>query len=147
VTVAALLYLTVADGADTLDVGGRVTAIVALVGFAYAISTVARMKVQSHINKNRFSEAWIDFQEAVAAAVPIAEDKTQMPPNSSDPYLLACLREGILGTKDIWLLNFWRDRIMDERTHVSASVVNDVTQILESAIEKVAPLGEPSGPE
>jgi hypothetical protein len=146
VTVAALLYLTVADGEDQLNVGGRVTSVVALVGLSYAISTIARLKVQSRIAKSRFSEAWIDFQEAVAAALPIAQYGTQIPPGDGDPYLTACLDERVLETSDVWLLRFWRDRIMDERVRVSASVVDEVTQILVSAIGQVSSTPPRSSP-
>jgi hypothetical protein len=158
VSGAALLWLAVADGADNLNVGGRVTATVALVGLAYAISTIARLKVQSNIARSRFSEAWIDLQKAVAAKLPIAEHGTQIhrgdeapyvrTPSedpyvraNEDPYLTACLRAGVLKTSDVWLLRFWRDRIMDERVRVSASVVGEVTQILESAIAQVSSFG------
>jgi len=141
VTVAALLYLTVADGADKLDIGGRVTSIVALVGLSYAISTFARLKVQSHIAKSRFSEAWIELQEAIAAVLPIAAYRNEALPGDSDPYLTACLRAGVLETSDIWILRFWRDRIMDKRVRVSASVVDEVAKTLESAIGKVYSFG------
>lgn len=146
-TVAALLYLTVADGADQLNVGGRVTSVVALVGLSYAISTIARLKVQSHIARSRFSEAWIDLQEAVATTLPVAQYGTQMLPADEDPYLSACLREGVLKTSDVWLLRFWRDRIMDTRVRVSASVVDEVTQVLKSAIGQVSSPREQSGPQ
>jgi hypothetical protein len=146
VTVAALLYLTIADGADQLNVGGRVTSVVALVGLSYAISTIARLKVQSHIAKSCFSEAWIDLQKAVAATLPTAQYGIQALHGDEDPYLTACLREGVLGPSDVWLLRFWRDRIMNERMRVSTSVVAEVTQILESTIRQVSSFQESSGP-
>jgi hypothetical protein len=147
VTVAALLWLTVADGADKLNVGGRITSIVALVGLSYAISTIARLKVQSRIAKSRFSEAWIDLQEAIAAKLPIDQYRTEILRGDEDPYLTACLREGVLKTSDVWLLRFWRDRIMDGRVRVSAAVVDEVTQILESAIGQVSSFRKLSGPQ
>lgn len=138
VTVASLLYLTVTDGADKLNVGGRVTSIIALIGLAYAISTIARNKVQSRTAKSRFSEAWIDFQEAVAATLPIDNYRDQTLYGHADPFLTACLSEGVLRTSDAWLLGFWRDRILDERVRVSGSVIDEITQILESAIGQVS---------
>jgi hypothetical protein len=131
-TVAAILYLVIGVGAEDLDIGGRVSATVAALGFAYFAGSRLIEWIISRDSQAKLSDAWLKLDLAIINARGFDNDLEDR------PYLEDLVRRDLLTSNDAAALNFWREQFQTGDWKASPQVADCLTEYLDWLAEKVA---------